>query len=223
MSLRSPNVSFVQGSAISALTWVLYDLCLTVDREVYSVWRSAWSLSKCLFIFSRYHTILALGFFLMEAIGTKHFTLPLAVGGGPKSPSFYAPCIANLKVSIPLAYGSRESTAASNSSTSIASRWYLGMTEIFSILTGELLILLRINSVYGWSRGVVVLTLFLFSAEAVIGIVTTVLSIAGGSKNLLGSTRILDCTPGQANIPDVNIAMWSVINPHFEATIVDFD
>ncbi|KAJ7137405.1 hypothetical protein C8R43DRAFT_1132277 [Mycena crocata] len=69
MSNRSPQLSFLQGSAMSALTWVLYDAGLTLDREIISVWRSSWSLSKVLFLFSRYHTIIALGFFLMEASG----------------------------------------------------------------------------------------------------------------------------------------------------------
>ncbi|KAJ6514624.1 hypothetical protein DFH09DRAFT_1332979 [Mycena vulgaris] len=116
--MSSPNV--VQGNAIAALT-------------------SAWSLSKILFFFSRYHTVLALGFFLMEAIGTKHFTLPLNVTPQHVAPDskFYAPCIANLKV----------------------------------------------------------------------GLVTTILSILGGSSALLGSTGILTCDPNQANVPDVNISM----------------
>jgi len=103
--------------------------------------------------------------------------------------SFYAPCIANLKYSL-------------------GSRWYLGLTEVLSMLVGELLILIRINAVYGWSRTIIALTLFLFAAESVIGMVTTIVSILGGSKNLLGSTGILTCFPGQANIPDVNISMW---------------
>ncbi|KAJ7112693.1 hypothetical protein C8R44DRAFT_856274 [Mycena epipterygia] len=70
-SFPSPTVSYLQGSArwctAAALTWVVYDVSLTFEREVVSVWRSSWSLSKILFLFSRYHTIIALGFFLMEA------------------------------------------------------------------------------------------------------------------------------------------------------------
>ncbi|KAJ6514603.1 hypothetical protein DFH09DRAFT_1332962 [Mycena vulgaris] len=137
-SFASPSITFLQGSAMAALTWIL------------SVWRSAWTLSKVLFFFSRYHTILALG--------------------------------------------------------SLASRWYLGLTEVLSILTGELLILIRINAVYGWSRKIVVLTLFLFFSETVIGLVTTILSILGGSRALVDSTGILTCAPNQANVPDVNIS-----------------
>ncbi|KAJ7486796.1 hypothetical protein FB451DRAFT_1228069 [Mycena latifolia] len=116
--------------------------------------------------------MLALGFFLMEAIGTKHFTLPISSGhSGTHGPS-NAPCIANL--------------------------------QVFSILAGELMILIRINAVYGWSRKVVALTLFLFSVQ--IGLVTTVVSIRGGSSALMGSTGILTCTTNQANVPDINIA-----------------
>ncbi|KAJ7112685.1 hypothetical protein C8R44DRAFT_985089 [Mycena epipterygia] len=176
-SFPSPTVSYLQGSATAALTWVVYDVFLTFEREVVSVWRSSWSLSKILFLFSRYHTIIALGFFLMEAIGTKHFKLPLSVPGRENEPvgsSWYAPCFANLKVSL-------------------ASRWYLGLTEVLSILAGELLILIRINAVYGWSRKIVVLTLFLFCTEAAIGLVTTIFSILGGSNGLLGSKEILAC------------------------------
>ncbi|KAJ7921429.1 hypothetical protein B0H13DRAFT_2230624 [Mycena leptocephala] len=132
----------------AALTWVVYDVFLSLDREAPS-----WTLSKVLFLFSRYHTILALG--------------------------------------------------------SIASRWYLGLTEVFSILAGELLILLRINAVYGWSRKIVVFTLFLFCGEdhhLNIGLVTTILSLRGGENGLLGSKHILSCTPDQENVPDVNVA-----------------
>jgi hypothetical protein len=32
------------------------------------------------------------------------------------------------------------------------SRWYLGLTEVLSIMSGEFMILIRINAVYGWSR-----------------------------------------------------------------------
>ncbi|KAJ7064010.1 hypothetical protein C8F01DRAFT_1367442 [Mycena amicta] len=187
----NPNPNFVQGSATAALTWVLYDVFLTWDREVASVWRASWSISKILFILARYHTLLALGFFLMEAIGTKHFILPLNIDTSNipfdvDSP-FYAPCLANLK-------------------SSIASRWYLGLTEVFSIMVGELLILVRINAVYGWSRSVVAVTMLLFAAESVIGLTTTILSINGGARGLFGSSGILTCHPGQANVPDVNLS-----------------
>ncbi|KAJ7257682.1 hypothetical protein C8J57DRAFT_1342582 [Mycena rebaudengoi] len=190
MSLLSPdgNPNFVQGSAIAALMWVVYDVCLTFDRELSSVWRSSWSISKVLFIFSRYHTIFALGFFLMEAVGTEHFTLRIGTGGPlPIDPNFWAPCKANL----PYSY---------------ASRWYLGLTQVFSIMAGEFMILMRINAVYGWSRYVVLFTLFLFLAESVIGFTTTIISIRGGTKGLLGSTDILTCDERQGYIPDVNVS-----------------
>ncbi|KAJ7348306.1 hypothetical protein DFH08DRAFT_936358 [Mycena albidolilacea] len=180
MSLLSPdaNPNFLQGSAIAAVTWVMYDVCLTWDRELSSVWRSSWSISKILFIFSRYHTIFALGFFLMEAIGTKHFTLRTGTGGPlPTNPDFWAPCKANLPVSY-------------------VSRWYLGLTEVLSIMSGEFMILIRINAVYGWSR----------HAESVIGFTTTIMSIRGGAKGLLDSTEILTCNARQGYIPDVNVS-----------------
>ncbi|KAJ7486813.1 hypothetical protein FB451DRAFT_1391696 [Mycena latifolia] len=209
MARPSPDVNFLQGSATAALTWVVYDIGLTLDREILAVWRSAWSFSKVLFLFSRYHTIVALGFFLMEAIGTKHFWLPLSIAphrpSDPNSP-FYAPCLANLKVLVRIP--PRKKKPHRRRCSSMISRWYLGLTEVFSILAGELMILIRINAVYGWSHKVVALTLFLFSAEAVIGLVTTILSIQGGSRGLMGSTGILACNPWQANVPDVNISMW---------------
>ncbi|KAJ7026501.1 hypothetical protein C8F04DRAFT_1268024 [Mycena alexandri] len=165
------NPNYLQGSAMAALTWVVYDVCLTLDREIVSVWRSSWSLSKVLFLFSRYHTILSLGFFLMECIGTKHFLLflPANVNGKPLPPSFFAPCIANLP---------------------------------FLLICS---IVMRL-AVYGWSRKIVAVTLFLFCAETVIGLGTTVISLLGGSKGLFGSTNILTCEPDRANVPDVNVA-----------------
>ncbi|KAF7355874.1 hypothetical protein MVEN_00916000 [Mycena venus] len=55
---------------------------------------------------------------------------------------------------------------------------------------------------------VVVTTLFLFCAESVIGLVTTIVSVHGGTSGLMGSQGILTCASTQANVPDVNIAMW---------------
>ncbi|KAJ7195968.1 hypothetical protein GGX14DRAFT_199531 [Mycena pura] len=184
----SGDPNFVQGSATGALTWVVYDVCLTWNRELSSIWRAPWTVSKVLFLFSRYHTVLALGFFLMEAIGTKHFKLPLNVSGPIlMNPAFLAKCTANLPVSN-------------------GSRWYLGLTEVLSIMSGEFMILIRINAVYGWSRSIVALTMFLFFAESVVGLTTTIRSIRGGAKGLLDSTDILTCKPDQANIPDVNFS-----------------
>ncbi|KAJ7881800.1 hypothetical protein B0H14DRAFT_2565704 [Mycena olivaceomarginata] len=45
-----------------------------------------------------------------------------------------------------------------------------------------------------------------FSSGIQIGLVTTIQSVRGGWKGLMGSTGILNCAPGQANIPDVNVA-----------------
>ncbi|KAJ7832994.1 hypothetical protein B0H13DRAFT_2370659 [Mycena leptocephala] len=167
----SYNPNYLQGSAMAALTWVVYDVCISLDREIVSVWR----------------------FFLMESIGTEHFMLPLVVSfnGQPPPPALYS-----------------EPPITSSLQYAKASRWYIGLTEVLSILAGELLILIRINTVYGWSRKIVALTLFLFSAETAIGLVTTVISLLGGSKGLFGSRNILICGPDGANVPDVNIAMW---------------
>ncbi|KAJ7830025.1 hypothetical protein B0H14DRAFT_2808404 [Mycena olivaceomarginata] len=193
------NPNYLQGSAMAALTWVVYDVCLSLDREIVSVWRSSWSLSKILFLFSRYHTILSLGFFLMECIGTKHFALPAVVGFDekPVPPGLFGFCIANLPVAN-------------------ASRWYIGLTEVFSILAGELLILIRINTVYGWSRKSSLLYVWQFTAwkldvcEIRLGLVTTVISLLGGSGGLFGSGKILICDPDAANVPDVNLATTGV-------------
>ncbi|KAJ7908037.1 hypothetical protein B0H13DRAFT_2017631 [Mycena leptocephala] len=77
---------------------------------------------------------------------------------------------------------------------SYISRWYLGLTEVLSIMSGEFMILIRINAVYGWSRHVV------------IGFSTTIVSIQGGAKGLYNSTEILSCDARQGYIPDVNIS-----------------
>ncbi|KAJ7878587.1 hypothetical protein B0H14DRAFT_2711557 [Mycena olivaceomarginata] len=177
------NPNYLQGSAMAALTWVVYDVCLSLDREIVSVWRSSWSLSKILFLFSRYHTILSLGC----AVGTKHFALP-AVVGFDENPCLPF-CIANLPV------------------VSLV----LGLTEVFSILAGELLILIRINTVYGWSRKSSLLYVWQFTAWKLdIGLVTTVISLLGGSGGLFGSGKILICDPDAANVPDVNLATTGV-------------
>ncbi|KAJ7707171.1 hypothetical protein B0H16DRAFT_1633750 [Mycena metata] len=189
------NPNYLQGSATAALTWVVYDVCLTLDREVRhsrsAVLILSWSLSKVLFLFSRYHTILSLGFFLMECIGTKHLLLFLVLNFNEKAP--------------PAAVNHLFTRCTNRAPSSNAARWYIGLAEVFSILAGELLILIRINTVYGWGRKIVTLTLFLFCGT-IIGLGTTVISLLGGSKGLFGSTNILICGPDRANVPDVNIA-----------------
>ncbi|KAJ7658452.1 hypothetical protein B0H17DRAFT_1185649 [Mycena rosella] len=186
MSFASSSVSYLQGSATAALTWVVYDLCLSLNRE-----RSTWSLSNS----SSFSVVITR---FSPWVGTKHFILPLPTTNHhdlPANSGFFA-------LSQPETIGSR----VSQTSNSLISRWYLGLTEVFSILAGELMILIRINAVYGWSRKIVLLTLFLFGAESVIGLVTTILSIRGGSTHLLGSTGILACTPNEVTIPDINIS-----------------
>ncbi|KAF7355873.1 hypothetical protein MVEN_00915900 [Mycena venus] len=206
------NPNYLQGSAVAALTWVVYDVCLSLDREIVSVWRSSWSLSKILFLFSRYHTILSLGFFLMECSIWNEAFLDASCRELPwKTPA--SGLLGSLYSEPPSAYNTffsdpRLLTFTSYLQYTNASRWYIGLTEVFSILAGELLILIRINTVYGWSRKIVALTLFLFCAETVIGLVTTVISLLGGSKGLFGSRNILICGPNRVNVPDVNIAMW---------------
>ncbi|KAF7300068.1 hypothetical protein MKEN_01329900 [Mycena kentingensis (nom. inval.)] len=198
------NPNYLQGSAMAALVWVVYDAGLTFDREVRCIWKARWSVSKALFILSRYHTIVCLSFFLMEAIGTEHFTLPIQVGKNrPQRPQFLQPCVDNLPHHTRLCGIDRNPASSSR-----ASRWYLGLTEVLSIMAGEFLILLRINAVYGWSRAIVLTTLFLFISESIIGLVTTIVSIIGGRPGLFRSSNILTCVFGQNNIPDVNFSMW---------------
>ncbi|KAL1714482.1 hypothetical protein EV715DRAFT_257373 [Schizophyllum commune] len=79
----------------------------------------------------------------------------------------------------------------------------LSSTQILSITVGEALVLLRINALYGWSRRLMSFTVALF-----VGIVTTCITLTGGSEALLGSSGVLDCTADAKNMSDVNIAMW---------------
>ncbi|KAJ7881799.1 hypothetical protein B0H14DRAFT_3128992 [Mycena olivaceomarginata] len=120
----------------AALTWVVYDVFLDLDREArshfYTLFNSLKAHPQIVSVWSRYHTLLALGFFLMESTNLK---------------------------------GSCSSSSG--------------------------------------------LMLFMAGAaktETVIGLVTTIISLLGGTKGLMGSTNILICGPGRVNVPDVNIA-----------------
>ncbi|KAJ6587930.1 hypothetical protein B0H19DRAFT_1225943 [Mycena capillaripes] len=153
------NPNYLQGSAMAALTWVVYDVCLNLDREIVSVWRT-----------------------LLFAPTLAEFSQILSHG------MQYIP----------------DSSVPSHLQYTNAARWYIGLTEVLSILAGELLILIRINTVYGWSH----------KTETVIALVTTVISLLGGSRGLFGSTNILICGPDRVNVPDVNIA-----NPEHGSTV----
>ncbi|KAJ6569475.1 hypothetical protein B0H19DRAFT_1373628 [Mycena capillaripes] len=184
--LAGPNA--LQGNAMAALVWVAYDLLLSLDREIVSVWKSPWSVTKCLYLFLRYNSLLALAFYFMETLGTTPFVVMLELP--PETAGIgAAPCLRSFKVII-------------------GGRSYIAVTEILCVLVGEALILLRINALYGWERKWVVATVFLFVCEAIVGIVTTVVTLSGGSQGLSGSTRILDCLAGSNDVPDVNIGMW---------------
>ncbi|KAJ7924351.1 hypothetical protein B0H13DRAFT_1863986 [Mycena leptocephala] len=164
--LRGPNA--LQGNALAALLWVMYDSTLTFDREIWSVWN----------------------FYFMETLMLD--LPPASMHIGPE------PCMRTLK---PQRWPELHSRHC--------------RTEIFCVLVGEALILLRINALYGWERKWIILTVFLFmyvdvssAGESIVGIVTTVVTLVGGRGGLAGSTNILDCSPDAANVPDVNIAMW---------------
>ncbi|KAJ6498107.1 hypothetical protein C8R47DRAFT_1112840 [Mycena vitilis] len=191
--LRGPNA--LQGNALAALMWVAYDLVLTMDREIWSVWRAPWSVTKCMYLFLRYNSLAALAFYFMETLGTTPFMVMLNLpSDSPASNSnsshtstiSAAPCINALKYAI-------------------AGRSYIAATEILCVLVGEALILLRINALYGWERKWIVVTVFSFMCEAIVGIVTTIVTLSGGARGLSGSTGILDCSSAATNVPDVNL------------------
>ncbi|EEB99869.1 hypothetical protein MPER_00339, partial [Moniliophthora perniciosa FA553] len=48
-----------RNSAISALCFLLYDICLTFDDEVDIFWQKNWTLMKFNFFFIRYFPLLA--------------------------------------------------------------------------------------------------------------------------------------------------------------------
>ena len=48
-----------------------------------------------------------------------------------------------------------------------------------------------------------------------VGIVTTCITLTGGSGALLGSEEVLNCTADAKNMSDVNIAMWCASFPPF--------
>ncbi|KAJ7652107.1 hypothetical protein DFH06DRAFT_1206793 [Mycena polygramma] len=179
--LRGPNA--LQGNALAALMWVAYDLLLTMDREV----RAPWSITKCMYLFLRYNSLAALAFYFMETLGTTPFLVMLNLPSDANSITISStPCLKALKYAL-------------------AGRSYIAATEILCVLVGEALILLRINALYGWERKWIVLTVFSFMCEAIVGIATTIVTLSGGASGLSGSTGILDCSSAATNVPDVNL------------------
>ncbi|KAJ7139408.1 hypothetical protein C8R44DRAFT_975230 [Mycena epipterygia] len=196
-----PNA--LQGSAIAALIWVPYDLLLSLDREIWSVWKSPWGPTKCLYIFLRYNSIFALSFYFMETrawyntvSGDVNSTIPLGS-------CFICALFALLHV---VRQSPRE--IFQYSLTRTFNKLTASRTEILCVLVGEALILLRINALYGWERKWIAFTVFLFISESIVGISTTVITLLGGSKGLSGSTEDANCHADANNVPDVNIGMW---------------
>ncbi|KAL1728156.1 hypothetical protein EV714DRAFT_253030 [Schizophyllum commune] len=149
---------------------------------VWVIWDWLISLDReLLYVFIRYHTIGAMIFYFHHSLYKIDFQL------------------INL-----------EEVSDQLLSRNISYRWYMAITQILSITVGEALVLLRINALYGWSRRLMSFTVALFvaHANAQVGIVTTCITLTGGSEALLGSSGVLDCTADAKNMSDVNIAMW---------------
>uniref|UniRef100_D8Q4Z3 DUF6533 domain-containing protein n=1 Tax=Schizophyllum commune (strain H4-8 / FGSC 9210) TaxID=578458 RepID=D8Q4Z3_SCHCM len=175
-------VDAFRGTATACMVWVIWDWLISLDREVRAVWQEGRNLPKLLYVFIRYHTIGAMIFYFHHSLYKIDFQL------------------INLEeVSDHL---------LSRTQRNISYRWYMAITQILSITVGEALVLLRINALYGWSRRLMSFTVALFVAEAVVGIVTTCITLTGGSEALLGSSEVLNCTADAKNMSDVNIAMW---------------
>ncbi|KAJ7579038.1 hypothetical protein C8J56DRAFT_964690 [Mycena floridula] len=108
----------------------------------------------------------------MSAIGNTPFKIHMILPSpADLTPEILAPCIATHQVR-----------------SLFTRRWYIGLTEVTTVLVGEALILIRINALYGWSQLLIMLL--------------------GGAKNLAGSEDILNCSKTASNVPDVNIGMW---------------
>ncbi|KAJ7051163.1 hypothetical protein C8F01DRAFT_1237384 [Mycena amicta] len=185
-ALHGPNA--LQGNALAALMWVAYDLGLTLDREVWSVWKTPWTITKFLYLFLRCNNLIALSFYFMETLGTTPFIMMLSLP--------------------PANSGIPNDGCERAKEVLMAGRGYIAATEVLALLVGEALILIRINALYGWARRWIILTVFLFLGEAIIAVVTTIITLLGGSNALSGSQNNLDCSSGASNLPDLNMATW---------------
>ncbi|KAI5892405.1 uncharacterized protein SCHCODRAFT_02626086 [Schizophyllum commune H4-8] len=179
-------VDAFRGTATACMVWVIWDWLISLDREVRAVWQEGRNLPKLLYVFIRYHTIGAMIFYFHHSLYKIDFQL---INLEEVSDHLLSHCLADAK-------------------RNISYRWYMAITQILSITVGEALVLLRINALYGWSRRLMSFTVALFVAEAVVGIVTTCITLTGGSEALLGSSEVLNCTADAKNMSDVNIAMW---------------
>ncbi|KAI5829938.1 hypothetical protein K523DRAFT_416309 [Schizophyllum commune Tattone D] len=179
-------VDAFRGTATACMVWVIWDWLISLDREIRAVWQEGRNLPKLLYVFIRYHTIGAMIFYFHHSLYKIDFQL---INLGEVSDDLLSHCLADAE-------------------RNISYRWYMAITQILSITVGEALVLLRINALYGWSRRLMSFTVALFVAEAVVGIVTTCITLTGGSEALLGSSGVLDCTADAKNMSDVNIAMW---------------
>ncbi|KAL1756775.1 hypothetical protein FB107DRAFT_260715 [Schizophyllum commune] len=179
-------VDAFRGTATACMVWVIWDWLISLDREVRAVWQEGHNLPKLLYVFIRYHTIGAMIFYCHHSLYKIDFQL---INLEEVSDHLLSHCLADAKLHPPL--------------RNISYRWYMAFTQILSITVGEALVLLRINALYGWSGRLMALTVALF-----VGIVTTCITLTGGSGALLGSEEVLNCTADAKNMSDVNIAMW---------------
>ncbi|KAL1702352.1 hypothetical protein EV121DRAFT_262141 [Schizophyllum commune] len=196
-------VDAFRGTATACMVWVIWDWLISLDREVRAVWQEGRNLPKLLYVFIRYHTIGAMmcvhdrpipelltpsRFYFHHSLYKIDFQL---INLEEVSDQLLSHCLADAK-------------------RNISYRWYMAITQVLSITVGEALVLLRINALYGWSRRLMSFTVALFvaHANAQVGIVTTCITLTGGSEALLGSSGVLDCTADAKNMSDVNIAMW---------------
>ncbi|KIY51918.1 hypothetical protein FISHEDRAFT_56378 [Fistulina hepatica ATCC 64428] len=203
-----------RGTSTAMLVWALYDFSLCFNREVDLVWQQVtrWNLSKFLYLFIRYHTMGALIYYFIYALYKEDLLLEDVENLDIEVKRIDSlPCASRVLIQSTGVQGSRKSVRNAPSGNTTA--------EITSIAVGEALILLRINALFGRTRRFLVLTVFLFFdilalnkqlpiAEGIIGIVTSSITLSGGSSGLYGSTDVLNCSLDAKNVSDVNIAMW---------------
>ncbi|KAL1683385.1 hypothetical protein EV122DRAFT_258336 [Schizophyllum commune] len=196
-------VDAFRGTATACMVWVIWDWLISLDREVRAVWQEGRNLPKLLYVFIRYHTIGAMMFYFHHSLYKIDFQL---INLEEVSDQLLSRFVMRMLNSV---------HTSDRPSRNISYRWYMAITQILSITVGEALVLLRINALYGWSRRLMSFTVALFVAYAneQVGIVTTCITLTGGSEALLGSSGVLDCTADAKNMSDVNIAMWCASFP----------
>ncbi|KZT29719.1 hypothetical protein NEOLEDRAFT_1174735 [Neolentinus lepideus HHB14362 ss-1] len=173
-------------SAAAATAWLVYEIIITMDREIKFTWRSRWTIPKCLYIIVRYFTLVNMIMYLVGELSHVNDTASTWTYYCESSQYKYECPISGEFARI---LASRRSpvtpgTLVVNASTGD----FIGSCPVLTSIFAEALLVIRLYALYHGRWKAIALVGTLYLAETTMSIVSAVLTLKPLplSPNVLG-------------------------------------